>query len=268
MDVHRNVYKSAVKRYGVTTDTGTVCAYHGVTIACDDPNLGWWNSTDGCYWNIVTPQPPASSPLWVGNLPGNGDLYTRTCETAQGLGVGVLGTNIAFSSVKPPGYDGQTGPVTAMLALQALLSTSLLGPVVHTAPAATGVGLVGLPVWMWQDATPLTWGPVDPPLTGSVSAGVRVHALGARVDWYMGDGTDVACKLGTPYPGAPGQTTSPTCGHTYLRSSASQPDGTYHVYAAATWNVSWTVAGASGALTIVRYTPLSLRIEQLQVVNE
>jgi len=242
---------------------GATCSYRGSTIACHIPDLGWWNPSDDCYWNLLSPQPPAADPLWLGNLPADGDLYRRTCRMSGGLGIGVLGTDVTFSSGRPPGWDGNAGPLAALLQVQALISTRLLGPDVRTAPPAGAVGLVGLPVWMWQQPSPLTWGPVNLPL-----GVVDVHALGAKVDWYMGDGTDERCTLGTPYRRTGPATSSPDCGHVYQHTSAGQPGGVYQVAAAATWNVSWRVGADTGALTVVRVSRLSLRIEQLQVVDQ
>jgi len=258
-------------RAGVT-DPDTVCSYRTTTIACHDPNLGWWNSTDSCYWNVVTPQPPADSLLWLGNLPANGDLYTRTCETQQGLGLGVLGTDVAFSSDAPPGYNGLAGVKDELLGLQAIVSLGLLPPSVHTAPSATGIGLVGMPVWMWQDSGLFTLGPLN--LTIGVtllglSVGVGIKALGAQIDYYMGDGNDVVCHgLGTTYTATSGRSASPTCGYVYSQPSTTQPGGHYTVTAAATWNVSWTIGPDTGSITIVRATTVPITIDELQVVNQ
>ncbi len=247
--------------------SSTTCSYRTTTIACNDPALGWWNSTDSCYWNLISPQPPAGSPLWLGNLPADGSLYNRTCETDGGLGIGVLGNSVAFSSDPPPGYKGIAGTVAQLLALQAIVSLGILGPIVGTAPAAGGHGLVGLPVWMWQTPTLLTWGPIGLGL-GLGPLGVGVNALGAKVDWYMGDGSDVVCGIGTAYAKADGRTTSPTCGYVYPAPSSTQPGGVYTVTAAATWNVTWQVGLVSGSLTIVRATTIPLTIDELQVVNQ
>jgi hypothetical protein len=246
---------------------GTTCSYHGTVIACSDPSYGYWNSTDGCYWNLLVPQPPAGSPLWLGNAPSAGKLYHRTCFTDGGLGVGVLGNAIGFSSMPPPGYDGLAGDVGELLALKVILSLDILGPIISTAPSAGGSGLVGLPVWMWQTPTLLTWGPLSVGVS-ALSLGVGLTLLGAQVDWFMGDGHDVICQIGTPYSTHTGPRTSPDCGYVYTRPSTDQPGGHYTVTAAATWNITWQLGAETGAITIVRATTTPITIHELQVVNQ
>ncbi len=47
-----------------------------------------------------------------------------------------------------------------------------------------------------------------------------------RIVWEMGDGATVTCTgAGTSYTAAHGKQESPTCGHTYTQTSASEPAG-------------------------------------------
>ncbi|HEY1488171.1 MAG TPA: hypothetical protein VGF84_18835, partial [Micromonosporaceae bacterium] len=166
-------------------------------------------------------------------------------------------------------------------------------------------------VWLWQYPTILTWGPLQAGLAnigaGNLlgvaipGVGVGLDALGARIDYYMGDGPNggsvVTCyNLGTQFPplaktlppgtsplntllGAllsllnplfpqpkpppvpKGTTVSPNCGYRYAKP------GTYTVTAAATWNVNYSLPlGVKGTISIVRYTTFQLKIDELQVV--
>ncbi len=85
--------------------SSTTCSYRTTTIPCNDPALGWWNSMDSCYWNLISPQPPASTPLWLGNSRPTAPLQPHLRDP-EGLGIGVLGNSVAFDSDPPTGYQG------------------------------------------------------------------------------------------------------------------------------------------------------------------
>jgi hypothetical protein len=113
----------------------------------------------------------------------------------------------------------------AVLAEQAVARMQLtaINPQIAPRPLsvdADSMGLVGLPVWLWTDPTPTTWGPNS----ASASAGgitVTATARVERVEWSMGDGTVVTCvSAGTPYDSSYGvERTSPDCGHRYQTTS-------------------------------------------------
>jgi hypothetical protein len=307
-----------------STEAATVCMSQGVVIPCNNPALGWWNSIDGCYWNQIIPKPPPADPRWaqVGAKPANGLLYNTSCLANPGIGLAFGYTGVEFDSQPPPGYGGSPGTTPQLDGLEAVLATNLLGPTVGIAPAPSSAanpnstGLVGEPVWMWQKPTILTWGPLLPgglTIPGVNLLGINltpalvgIDALGAKIDWYMGDGppgsggTMVRCiGLGTPFPplaSAPPADTSPLLGalSALLNPLLPQPTpppapkgatvqpacsnqagpanfrysrpGTYTVTAAATWNVSWATGLTSGSISIVRYTPVQIKISELQVV--
>lgn len=75
--------------------------------------------------------------------------------------------------------------------------------------AANGIGgpsseragkyVVGMPMWMWADPSPTTFGPLS---ASATAGGVTVTATAkvTTVRWAMGDGTTVTCHgPGTPY---------------------------------------------------------------------
>jgi hypothetical protein len=80
--------------------------------------------------------------------------------------------------------------------------------------------------------------------------GISVTAVATptSASWSMGDGTDVTCTgPGTPFPaGSDPAASSPDCGHTYHRSSASAPSQQFPATATVHWTVTWSGAGASG----------------------
>jgi hypothetical protein len=265
----------------LVASTGT-CTYQGNSIPCYDPAYGYWDSDNNCYWAPVTPVPPRSDPVWLG-ITDPGSLYNETCETPDGLGLGVLGTAIGFSSDPPPGSPNPNlvDAANQLLALQAVVSLGILGPTVKTAPPSGGEDLIGLPVWMWSTGTSLLGIPLGllsfnsltvniglPSLgLGLPAVGVGLTVLGKKIDWYMGDGHKVTCPtLGTAYSATAGPVTSPNCGYRYTK--ANQPGKHYTITAVSTWYVSWAIGVAKGSLTIIRSTTTTLAIDELQVVNQ
>lgn len=104
--------------------------------------------------------------------------------------------------------------------------------------------LVHLPTWLW-----LVDGWEVVTATASVPGiSVTATARPASVSWRTGDGSTVTCTgPGTRFrPGADPRASSPDCGHTYRRSSAAQPGGTYLVQATVHWSVSWSGGGQFG----------------------
>ncbi|HKD97710.1 MAG TPA: hypothetical protein VKB69_08920 [Micromonosporaceae bacterium] len=246
------------------TITDGVCLYHGRSVPCHDPVLGWYNPADDCYWNRLAPQPPPGDPRWGAHAPGGGGrLYGVTCETPYGPGAGAGAVSVRFAATRPLGYDPRPTAAQA-IAVKAVLRLPLDAGTIHTAPAATPgtPGLVGLPTWLWTDLAPATWGPTT--ATVPVS-GLRLAATwkALRVDWYMGDGTTVVCtSRGTPYPEGAGNTSAPDCGYRYARA------GTYTVSATTWFVVTLTVLGVDVTAYAVRASTRTLTIDELQVVTQ
>jgi hypothetical protein len=141
---------------------------------------------------------------------------------------------------------------------------ALTGPAIGMTVEGGELGLVGVPVWLWTQVTPTTWGPNT--ATAAVPGlAVTATAQAIQIVWDMGDGARFACtNPGTPY--IAGEVHSPTCEHTYTWPSIAQPGEAYTVTGTTTWSVSWSGGGTSGTLTVTRTAQTSVRIGELQVL--
>jgi hypothetical protein len=231
-------------------------------LPCYDDVYGWWSTSFDCYVQLTDPPLPADDEAWEGNGPGDGAIYTLWCPM-------LIGGELSFRDeyvflAQPPDV-----PSVADLARQAMESLPLVGASIGIAPDPGGVGLVGVPVWLWTEDTGTTWGPVSVSVPGP---GITVMAEGnaVQIEWDMGDGTIVVCDgPGTPYQPSFGAD-EPDCGHTYQYPSSIQPDGRYTVTATTVWEVAWWVVGGgeSGNETFERFSePVSIQINELQVVT-
>lgn len=230
----------------------------GRDVPCHSDIWGWFNDGDDCYWRRVEPQPPMTDVIWDGHFP-NGAVYSVACAPTHPGGV----DGWEWAPADPPGYGG-TGVTPAQLAQQALAQMALTGPAIRMTIEGDEHGLVGLPVWLWTEVAPTTWGPNS--ATAAVPGlSVTATAQARQIVWDMGDGRTETCKNpGTPY--YTGGVTSPTCQHIYEQSSAGQPNEAFPVTATTTWDVTWTGGGASGALTVTRQSTASVRIGEMQVL--
>lgn len=217
---------------------------------------GYWSNTRGCY---ITPSPatyPPSSPIWQGKYP-DGAVYT--CYNPW-LG---SGSTYDFWSPTPPAGPAAP-PDPRVLAQQALASMQLRAITMGLVPEAGGgaVGLVGMPNWMWvQNPSQNSWGPIT---RSATAAGYTVTATAKvqRVVWDMGDGQVVTCGAGTPYRDSYGNSSSPTCGHTYTRQ------GTHTVRATSHWVVAWSGIGQSGTIPLDLVRTARVTIGEAQVLKQ
>lgn len=238
------------------------CSWQGQYVPCWQAGYGHFNPADGCYYIVESPQPPAGDPAWAGHEPGDGAVYRARCNGD------VIGT-LVWRADPPPGTAGAVTP--AQLAARAIRELPMRGPRIGLSPDPGGTGLVGLPIWMWTEVTPQTWGPVTQ--TASVPGlAVTARAVATRITWDMGDGQTVVCRnAGTAHDKAKHRAaTSPTCGYDgYRRASRSQPGGRYPITATTTWQVRWWVVGggATGTETLTRQSRTSIDIDELQVVT-
>jgi hypothetical protein len=238
-------------------------------VPCHDEDMGWFNPSDDCYWQILEPQPAKDAADWEWGAAApesdadraKGKVYNVTCP---GAGRELIGGS-TWSQTPPPGFGG--GPSAEELAQEAIKKMRLLGADIGTAPKAGKTGLVGMPVWIWNNKTPRTWGPV----TESASApGITVTATATvkKIEYTMGDGgTEVCTTVGTPYEKRFGGQPSPDCGYRYTKTSSSQPDKAFTVKATTTWSVHWAGGGQEGDITTTREAePAQITVGEAQAV--
>lgn len=238
-------------------------------VPCHDPEMGWFNPAGQCYWEILEPQPAKDAADWEWGTAAPGDdaarakgkVYNVTCP---GAGRELMGGS-TWSLNPPPGFGG--GPTAEELAQEAIEKMRLLGADIGSAPKAGKTGLVGMPVWIWNNKTPRTWGPV----TASASApGITVTATAnvKKIAYTMGDGGSEECTTaGTPYEKRFGGQPSPDCGYRYTKTSSSQPDKAFTVTAITTWTVHWAGGGQEGDITTTRVAePAQITIGEAQAV--
>ncbi|MEV0254713.1 ATP/GTP-binding protein [Streptomyces sp. NPDC050732] len=155
-----------------------------------------------------------------------------------------------------------------VLARQAVDSMLLTGPDIAS-PRAAGKYTVGVPMWMWVEPSPTTFGPN----TASASlAGVTVSATAkvSSIRWSMGDGKTVICHgAGTKYRVSYGMTKSPDCGHLYRAGSKDRAGGRFKGTATATWAVEWHVTGGGeqGEFTEVRDSDFTVAVGEMRVLD-
>jgi hypothetical protein len=203
---------------------------------------GAWSNELQCYVSRANPQPPPSDPVWEGRGAGSGAIY-RCSNLAQDFE--------SFVWLAAPPDVAAQGPTPGEVAQEAVEQMDLRAIDIGIAPRPDGVGLVGVPVWLWVDnPSPSTFGPVTESASAggiTVTATARVH----RLTWDMGDGTTIECaSAGTPYRESFGFKPSPDCGHIYTSESHGRPSGKYTVTATSDWVVEWEGAGQEGTITL------------------
>jgi len=240
-----------------------MCSFRGYEYDCYSPVFGWFDTQNGCYYSLLSPQPPAGDPTWQGHKPGDGAVYAEVCPLIAGDGM--PGGTTRWWPAPPPGYGGTVD--VAALAQEAVRKLALRGPSIGIAPKAGGHSLVGLPVWLWDNVSPTTWGPNT---AQAAAGGVTVTATGQvqQIVWSMGDGTSVTCATaGVEYVPSMGAQT-PACGHVYTETSANQPGGAYPITANSTWVVNWTATtGQTGQITVTRQSRTSAAIGEASALN-
>ncbi|MFD4142843.1 ATP/GTP-binding protein [Streptomyces sp. NPDC058572] len=248
----------------------TVCAQDGDSKpgageARPAGTFGGGSSEPPCMYTRMNPQPPRDSTYWnmywKGHSPGEkGAIYRVTCPATGRVELVWIA-------------DGQGGPQAPqvdpeVVARRAVDSMLLAGPKVAS-PRAGGRYVVGMPMWLWVEQSPTTYGPN----TASATAGgvtVTATAKVSSIEWAMGDGSTVTCTgPGTRYDASKGKAPSPDCGHRYKAPLTAQKDGKYHGTATATWTVEWQAAalGDAGQFTEVRETAFAVDVREVQVLN-
>lgn len=226
-------------------------------VACSSKK-GTWSNEHSCYLRPMANQPPADNPAWEGNDPADGVVYECTSDLVPPFYRTVWLPNPPTAQTIAPGEVAQT----------AVEQMDLRAIHIGITPAPGGIGVVGMPTWLWADGSDATtFGPITRTATAggvTVSATARVR----QIVWDLGDGTTIACATpGTPYQPRFGTNPSPDCGHTYTQDSGDQPDGTFTVSATSQWVVEWEGAGQTGTITLDGLTSeVTVTIGEAQVL--
>lgn len=243
----------------------TTCTdVHGGAVPCNDPTWGQYNQTDHCYWQVLSPQPPPTDPLWEGRYPA-GAIYQQTCPWVRGTG-----TAWTWLATPPPGMPTVT---PAQLAQQALASLTLPNPVMRRSPKETnndhGTPYTWVNLWTWFWTDPASWKvQTARAAAGPVWAEVTVTPTQLIISPGETGTVDVTC----PGPGRPwtqadgnGAPTAGGCGFQYHHVSASPITATVTIE----WSVTWQGSGgAGGTLPTMRTRATStFAVEQIQVVT-
>jgi hypothetical protein len=243
---------------GSPGDSGShKCTWQGQVVPCSTAALGYYIG-DGCYIRKIEPPPAAGPP--GGNPEGRtgGAWYVKSCYFGSTDMVTQLYVWYWDTPAIPPNPED--------VARDALATIRLDGAAVGFAPNPGGSGLVGLPVWMWTEQTPNTWGPISASATDA-GLTVNITARATQIVWDMGNGDAVTCaNPGLNYDPSYGRASSPMCGYTYRVSSRNQPGGKYAVTATTTWRVDWEGGGENGVITTTRTSNTTVQIDELQVV--
>lgn len=230
------------------------------TTAGTPASHGGGGTAKPCTYTKLDPPPPPENLGWEGHTAKDGAVYQVECPDTGRVGVVFVANGAAGPAA--PTIDPE------LVARRAVDSMKLVGPDVAS-PRAGGRYVVGMPMWMWVQQSPTTFGPN----TASATAGgvtVTARAEVSSIAWAMGDGTTITCTgPGTPYDASQGKAMSPDCGHRYKGPSTTQNGGKYAGTATATWTVKWQAPalGDGGEFTEVRRTPFTVDVREVQVLN-
>jgi hypothetical protein len=221
-----------------------MCTWNGQQWPCWDNDLGWFNTSDGCYYHRSDPQPPADDPSWGGHKPADGAVYEVNC---RGVG-GQLTPKPPMFFAQPPGGAKPDQPVE--LGWQAYGRMHFNRPMLHASPPGTAV--VGAPVWLYTTVP----GPA-PGVARGQQLTLTATATFKNIVWETGDQESVTCTdPGTPYR----QGATSTCTHTYRTSSAAEPDGKYYLAATVNWDI--TVVDNTGRQWLHFVKPVTSAVDQ------
>ncbi len=160
------------------------------------------------------------------------------------------------------------GPVVdpAVLAADALAKIDVGAPTISTSPSASGRLVVQVPTWLWVDQG---WWTTYEATASAGRVSSTVTATPVATEWNLGDGHRVSCR-GPGVAWRPGRTDSPgACTHTYRRTSAGQPGGTFTIEATVTFDVSWssTVAAGGALPAISRSSTVDVEVGEVQAIG-
>ncbi|MGW2250363.1 hypothetical protein ACWCXH_09200 [Kitasatospora sp. NPDC001660] len=233
-----------------------LCSWNNHEWPCHDPEMGWFNNGDGCYYRTV--DKPADDPAWKGHKPSEGSLYLPSCPQAGG---GWAPAEIEFhaDNPAPPPPD----PKAMALEIKDHMAFPALGP----SAAPLGTAVVKSPVWLWVTGH-------QPPQPMSLTLrGVTVTVTPRLTDvvWNFSARYSLTCdKPGTPYDPGYGGAKSPDCGFEFPTGSAGEPGGAFTVNATANWVGEVTVTGLNTKkfeIPMPQTATFELKVAEVQVLN-
>jgi hypothetical protein len=220
-----------------------VCSWHGRGYPCHDDLIGWFDNQDGCYYMLVSPQPPYDTKLWKGHQDGQGAIYWGSCVAIAWFGYVWQPSTPAGPPTKSP----------AQLAQEALATLTLPKPV--PPPSPSGVKLpdgrpytvVRVPTWYWT--TPASYqAKTARAAVGPVWAQVTVKPV--ALTFAPGDtGSTASCsgpgKVWTPQD-APWAHAPGGCDYSYPQSTYGYPGGQLTATYGIVWRATWVGSGGTG----------------------
>jgi hypothetical protein len=224
-------------------------------VPCWRDDLGWYGY-DGCYYDdtkmsdgdleVIGEKPRDKPGVWY-----NKNCFIDPTEVMADYSLVYLN--------QPP------APVVRLVALHA--TSRLVLPKLTTQASPAGAQLVRLPSWWWT--APASWR-VESATASVPGISVTATATPYKAVWNAGDGSNtVTCAgPGTVWkPGGDPMAASPTCGHTYQRSSASAAGGAFSLTATVHWRITWTGGGTNGTEPDLRTTTTTpVRVAESQTV--
>ena len=192
---------------------------------------------------------------------GPADSYNLICNDAAG-------NIVSVTNGTPP-----AAPSPIDMARQAFDYRTLPLPGIVLNPPNDRVQIVNLETWLGVASA--DWHVV----TAQVSqAGITVTttATPTNVTWSTGDGGQVVCfGPGAVYDTSRSSSSQHTdCSHTYIKTSADQPSGSFAITASVNWHVTWAATGvapgvpANGDLgDVQRVSNTALRVGEIQALN-
>ncbi len=242
---------------------GGKCSWDGKEVACHN-DLGYFNPTDGCYYQPSQPQPAPDDFSWAGHYPA-GAVYNASCPYTTLL------TRIIWLAAPPPGSPG--GLTGLQLAQIAAKRVRIPSPEFQRSPLTSnsdnGTPFTWVNLWTWFWTTPVAWHPRWATASaGGLSATITVTPAALKV--RPGDGsTTISCPgPGRAWTAADGNAapSSGGCGYRYQKVAAAPITATMTIV----WTITWTANdGESGTLpNIETNSSSSFIVEQIQVVNQ
>lgn len=245
----------------------TTCSYGPLTVPCTS-SAGTW--VGNCYVQPADPPPPQDDPIWGGNT--DGVIVVCTPPPCINAGGNTIPDCPEISQYWAPSVPGAAIDPAA-LARQAVADMNLtMGEIGTTPPAGGDPSLVGLPIWLWvTNPAENTTGPI----TRSASDGgltVTATATLDRIEYELQTDRQVLTTTcagpaapGTPFSSGMGGQNSPTCGWTGAQNNRT---GSGTLTGTAYWEVEWTGAGQSGAITVPgQTTSVPFEVSELQVIR-